>query len=240
MACPPMYGSLPLDGGCRAPHGSILLLYPPISHSPAPAQPPSGQPEGHVHSAIEGDGRGQGRRGPAPAGRSRHTACPGAVAVAGAGACPVPQPGPGLLIVGFGLRDIGGGGVGLDDAKLVQRARLVPTCFLLPGQVERLACVLPGLLAVSRQTTHLAEPRHPVGIPRARADTFADRLLQQRTPLRQASLERRGRAQARREPWQPDPVGRRHDRGPGPAPTPEWRAPGPLGRDTGGRGSRGQ
>ena len=47
--------------------------------------------------------------------------------------------GQGLLVVGFGLRDIGGIGVGLDDAKLVQRVRLVPTFLVLPGQVERLA-----------------------------------------------------------------------------------------------------
>jgi hypothetical protein len=53
--------------------------------------------------------------------------------------------------------------VGLDDAKLVQRERLVPACLPLPGQVERLARVLPGLLAASRQTTDLAEPRNPVG-----------------------------------------------------------------------------
>ena len=96
--------------------------------------------------------------------------------------------------MGFGLRDIGGMSVGLDDAKLVQRTRLVPTGLLLPGQVECLACVLPGLFAVSCQTTHLAEPRHPVGIPHARADTVADRLLQQRAPLREASLERLGSA----------------------------------------------
>ena len=66
--------------------------------------------------------------------------------------------GQGLLVVGFGLRDIGGIGVGMDDAKLVQRERLVPAFLLLPGQVERLARVLPGLLAASRQTTDLAEP----------------------------------------------------------------------------------
>ena len=72
--------------------------------------------------------------------------------------------GEGLLVVGFGLRDIGGIGVGLDNAKLVQCERLVPACLLLPGQVERLARVLPGLLAVSRQTTDLAEPCDPVGM----------------------------------------------------------------------------
>ena len=46
----------------------------------------------------------------------------------------------------------------MDDAKLVQRERLVPAFLLLPGQVERLRARLPGLLAVSRQTTDLAEP----------------------------------------------------------------------------------
>jgi hypothetical protein len=98
----------------------------------------------------------------------------------------------GLLVVGFGLRGIWGIGVGMDGAKLVQRVRLVPACLLLPGQVERLARVLPGLLAASRQTTDLAEPCDPVGKTEqpARAETFADPLLQQRAPLREASLER--------------------------------------------------
>ena len=70
--------------------------------------------------------------------------------------------GQGLLIVGFGLRGIGGIGVGLDDAKLVKRQRLVGTLFVLLGQVERPAGVLPGLIAASRQTTDLAEPCDPV------------------------------------------------------------------------------
>jgi hypothetical protein len=72
------------------------------------------------------------------------------------------------------LRDIGGVGVGMDGAKLVQRARLVPACLLLPGQVERLVRVLPGFIAASRQTTDLAEPRNRVGKTCACADTFAD------------------------------------------------------------------
>ena len=112
--------------------------------------------------------------------------------------------GQGLLVVGFGLRDIRRVGVGMDNAKLVQRTRLVPACLLLPGQVERLARVLPGLLAASRQTTDLAEPCEPGGLTcqPARADTFTDRLLQQRAPLREAPLERRGIAQARRDPSQ--------------------------------------
>ena len=86
----------------------------------------------------------------------------------------------------------------MDGAKLVQRERLVPALLLLPGQIERLARVLPGLLAASRQTTDLAEPGDPVGqtLHRVRADAFTDRLLQQRAPLREAPLERRGIAQA--------------------------------------------
>jgi hypothetical protein len=38
-----------------------------------------------------------------------------------------------LLVVGFGLRDIRRVGVGLDNAKLVQRERLVPAFLELPG-----------------------------------------------------------------------------------------------------------
>jgi hypothetical protein len=113
--------------------------------------------------------------------------------------------GEGLLVVGFGLCDSGGSGVGLDDAKLVQRERLVPTFLELPGQVKRLTRLLPGLLAASRQTTHLAEPRNRVGLRRARADTFADRLFQQHTPLRKAPLERIGIAQACHDPSQNSP-----------------------------------
>ena len=88
--------------------------------------------------------------------------------------------GEGLLVVCFGLRNIGGIGVGLDNAKLVQRQRLVGALFVLPGQVERLAGVLPGLLAASRQTPDLAEPGDQVGMiaQPARAETFANRLLQ--------------------------------------------------------------
>src|SRR5215510_13752610 len=56
----------------------------------------------------------------------------------------------GLLVVGCGLLDIRGVDVGIDNPKLVQRERLVGTLLQLPGQVERLARVLPGLLAVSR------------------------------------------------------------------------------------------
>ena len=41
--------------------------------------------------------------------------------------------GKGLAVVGFGLRDLGRIGVGLDNAKLVQRAHLAPACLLLSG-----------------------------------------------------------------------------------------------------------
>ena len=49
--------------------------------------------------------------------------------------------GEGLQVVGFGLLGIGGDGVGLDDAKLVQRDGLVGTLFVLPDQGERLVGV---------------------------------------------------------------------------------------------------
>jgi len=93
----------------------------------------------------------------------------------------------------------------LDDAKLVQRERLVATFLKLPGQVECLACMLPGLLAASGQTTDLAEPGDPEGmiLQYAGAETFADRLLQQGTSLRMAPLERRSIAQACHDPSQP-------------------------------------
>ena len=94
--------------------------------------------------------------------------------------------------MGFSLRGIGGIGVGIDHTKLVQRQRLVPACLLLPGQVKRLTGGLPGLFAVSRQPTDLAEPHPMDSTTRACAETCADRLLQQRTPLREASLERIG------------------------------------------------
>jgi len=104
-----------------------------------------------------------------------------------------------LLVGGFGLCDIGEVGVGLDNAKLVQRQRLVPACLLLPGQVLCPARMLPGLSAESRQTTDLAEPCDPAGQTDhpAYADTFADALPQQCASLRKTPLERIGRAQVR-------------------------------------------
>src|SRR5262249_49118302 len=113
--------------------------------------------------------------------------------------------GEGLLVVGFGLRGIGRVGMSMDDTKLVQRERLVGTLFVLPGQVKRLARVLPSLLATSRQTTDLAKPCDAVGmiVQRARAESYADRLLQQRAPLCEAPLERIGIAQARCDGAQP-------------------------------------
>jgi hypothetical protein len=70
----------------------------------------------------------------------------------------------GLLVVGFGLFGMGRVSVGMDDAKLVQRQRLVPAFLELPGQVERLVSVLPGLFAAPCQTADLAEPRDPEGL----------------------------------------------------------------------------
>ena len=118
--------------------------------------------------------------------------------------------GEGLAVVGFGLCGIEGVSVGIDNAKLVQRVRLVSACLVLPSQVERLACVLPGLLTASRQTTDLAEPGDPAGesLQGARVDTIADRLLQQHAPLREAPLQRRGIAQVCLDQSQPVSVAR--------------------------------
>src|SRR5207244_3968625 len=56
-------------------------------------------------------------------------------------------------------------------------------------------------------TTYLANPcYHDIPFQRARVDTLADRLLQQRAPRREAPLERIGRAQARRDRSQIGPV----------------------------------
>jgi hypothetical protein len=107
----------------------------------------------------------------------------------------------GLLVVGFSLHDIGRIGVGMDNAKLVQRERLIAAVLLLPGQVERLARVLQGLCTVSLQTTALAESGPADRTTRICADTFADRLLQQRAPFRVAPLERIGIAQACDDHW---------------------------------------
>src|SRR5262249_32603438 len=111
--------------------------------------------------------------------------------------------GKGLAVVGFGLRGIGGIGGGIDSTKLVQCERLVPARLLLLGQVERLAGMLPGLLAGARPPTGLTEPRIVRTSKCACADPFADCLLQQRTPLCEAPLERICRAQACRDPWPP-------------------------------------
>src|SRR5262245_47163421 len=116
--------------------------------------------------------------------------------------------GEGLLVVSFGLRGIRGVGVGVDSAKLVQRARLGPAFFMLPSQVERLMGVLPALLPASCQTADLTKPCDPVGKTShpARADTFPDRLLQEPASLREAPLERISSAQAGRDPWPRVPV----------------------------------
>jgi len=120
--------------------------HPSVTHLPQRSLR-LGQPEGHVHSAIEGDGRGQGdaacSRWPVAAYSMPRPRV--AVGPERAHAQFLSQ-GQGLLIVGFGLRDIGGAAWAWTTPAGAARA-LVPTCFLLPGQVERLACVLPGLLS---------------------------------------------------------------------------------------------
>ena len=116
--------------------------------------------------------------------------------------------GEGLVIVGFGLCDLGGGGVGMDGTKLAQREGLIGALLVLPGQGKRLVRVLPGLSAVSRQTADLTEPCDSgcMTSQRTRVDNFPDRLLQQRAPLREVPLQCIGRAQARRDHSQIGPA----------------------------------
>ena len=123
-----------------------------------------GQPEGHVHVAVQRDGGREGGAGLLySAGLAVQPAQP-VVAVGDEWAhAQCLGQSQGLLVVGFGLRGIGGVGMGMDGAKLVQRERLVPACLLLSGQVEGLARVLPGLITASRQTADLAEPCDPIG-----------------------------------------------------------------------------
>lgn len=59
-----------------------------------------------------------------------------------------------------------------------------------------------GLLVASRQTTDFAEQGQPRGMPcqYAGPDIFSERLFQQRIPLHDVPLKRRGITQTRREP----------------------------------------
>src|SRR5215470_5872501 len=110
-----------------------------------------GQPEGHVHGPIQRYGSGQlgaGLLWLAALGIQRAEAAV-AVGLEWAHAEFLGQD-QGLLVVSFGLRGIRGIGVDVDNAELMQRVCLLPACLLLPGQVERLARVLPGLRAASR------------------------------------------------------------------------------------------
>src|SRR5262249_912766 len=118
------------------------------------------EPENHLHSTVHFESRRQCDPSLLALAslRIQHAEPPVAVRLERAHTQFVGQ-GKGLLVGGFGLLGIRGGGVGLDDAKLVQRERLRAAVLLLLGQVERLARVLPGLGTVSRQTTALAEPR---------------------------------------------------------------------------------
>jgi hypothetical protein len=124
-----------------------------------------GQPPGHCHGTIHLGGCGQCCAGLLTAADLRIQRAETEVAMRLEWAhTELFGHGQGLLIGGFGLCDVGGVRIGMDDAKLVQRTRLVPACLLLLGQVECLAGMLPGLLIASCQPTGLAEPGDPVGL----------------------------------------------------------------------------
>ena len=81
------------------------------------------QPERHLHGAVELDGGGQGGAGLLPLAGLRIQGAEATVAVRLEWAhTEFVGQGQGLLVVGFGLRDIGRVGVGMDGAELVQRA----------------------------------------------------------------------------------------------------------------------
>lgn len=123
-----------------------------------------GQPEGHLHGTVQVDGGRDltagfltlpdfGIESPkavmAMGLEWAHSECLGQV--------------QGLLVVRFGLFGLRGIGVGMDGTKLVQRQRLLSAGLDLHGQVEGLVCVLPGLLAVSHQSTDITQPSDSAG-----------------------------------------------------------------------------
>src|SRR5262245_27243929 len=99
----------------------------------------------------------------------------------------------GLVVGGFSRLDLRGVGVSMNSAKLAERQRLVSTLSILPSQVKRTVCMLPGLVVASCQKTDLAEPRHMIRmcVQRARADIVPERVFQEGEPLGDASRERR-------------------------------------------------
>src|SRR5439155_14512917 len=107
-----------------------------------------------------------------------------------------------LLVVGGGRRKRGGIGVGLDGTKLVQRVRLVAALLILPRQGQGLAGMLLGLVVASREETGLAEPCEMVSmrVEGARANIIPEHLLQECTPLGEASCEGVRMAEARCDP----------------------------------------
>jgi hypothetical protein len=74
--------------------------------------------------------------------------------------------------------------MGIDFAELAERVCLEPALPMLPGQVERLASVLPSLLHAPLEETDRAEPLDKEGWRvHHHAETFPERLLQERAPL---------------------------------------------------------
>ena len=116
----------------------------------------AGGGEGHVHGAVQVDGGGQGGAGLlTTAGLAVQPAQP-VVAVGHERAhAEFLGQGQGLLVVGFGLRDIGGIGVGMDGAKLVQRERLVPASFCCRARSSawRACCQASSPRPARRQTS---------------------------------------------------------------------------------------
>ena len=126
--------------GCRSSSRTWSTTRKEVHHRPstcASAASACGQPEGHVHGAVQLDGGRQLGAGLfLPADLGIQVPRPQvAVGLERAHAEFLGQ-GEGLLVVGFGLLGIGGIGVGMDDAKLVQRdaPRRHGLCAAGPGR----------------------------------------------------------------------------------------------------------
>jgi cytochrome c peroxidase len=118
-----------------------------------------GDPQEHVHIAVQGESGRERRTRLLPLAGRRVQRAEAAVAVglqrAHAQLC---SQGEGLMVVGFSLRHIGESSVGIEGAKLVQGTHLVLAVLDLPGQVEDLLFEQTlGIVQAALPSTELVE-----------------------------------------------------------------------------------